>query len=266
MNLIDKKDTHSTQTWVCESLSSNNCQVGKYYWLTESFSTPLFYKSIPSAGRGSHRLANSKIPEVQKATLSRGTCNPFIQSDMFIFWILCVTYTVLVCFLSFSVSAQTSLFILFKQSETLRFSYVGPEKDLAHPYSWCTTMAGLKSANTSPLASIRGHGSFKIQGMWGPIECQSSALTVIRHLFRKPELFVQEPNDWNAPGHQHWGQSWSKAEVMSDVMYMTVLTLTHCKNAKSTYRSVACTCILWSHLFLSGLGMCFYSKPFKAKL
>lgn len=82
---------------------------------------PLASKSIHSPGRGSQHLANSKIPEVQKATLSRGTCNPFIQWYVFIFWILCVTYTVLVCFVSFSVSAQTSLFILFKQSETLWF-------------------------------------------------------------------------------------------------------------------------------------------------
>lgn len=52
---------------------------------------PLYSWSIHLVGRGSQHLANSKIPEVQKATLSRGTCNPFIQSYMFIFWIRCVT-------------------------------------------------------------------------------------------------------------------------------------------------------------------------------
>lgn len=100
--------------------------IGKYYWISswsckDQSAHPLSSKSIHSAGRGSQHLANSKIPEVQKGTLSRGTCNPFIQSYVFIFWILCVTYTALVCFVSFSVSAQTSLFILFKQSETLWF-------------------------------------------------------------------------------------------------------------------------------------------------
>lgn len=46
---------------------------------------PLYSRSIHLVGCGSQHLANSKIPEVQKAILSRGTCNPFIQSYMFIF-------------------------------------------------------------------------------------------------------------------------------------------------------------------------------------
>lgn len=78
---------------------------------------PLSSKSIHTAGRGSQHLANSTIPEVQRAALSRGECNPFIHSYVFVFGILCVTYTPPVCFESCSVSAQTPLFALPKQSE-----------------------------------------------------------------------------------------------------------------------------------------------------
>lgn len=93
------------------------CAVRTYQWLLPSVNTNL----LPHLGVAINTWQTPTIPEVQKATLSRGTCNPFIQSHMLIFWSLCATYTALVCRVSFSVSAQTSLFILLKQSETLWF-------------------------------------------------------------------------------------------------------------------------------------------------
>ena len=44
-------------------------------------------------------------------------------------------------------------------------------------------------------------------------------------MFRKPDLFIQEVIDRTATTNQHWGQSWSTADAISDLKYKTVTTL-----------------------------------------
>lgn len=128
-------NTHSENPWWSEF--NNGCKVGnsdcarKAAGISQHAPSPLDLFTV--SRRGSQHLANSKIQEVQKATLSGGTCNPFIQPYVFIFWILCVTCAALVCFVPFSASVQknsSSFFSVFKHGGLVR-----PDSE-RHSGSW----------------------------------------------------------------------------------------------------------------------------------
>ena len=170
----------AVEPYFVQSESDDHCKLGNIdsahiKRISQHPPTPPSSKSIHSTGRGSQHLANSEIPEVQKATLSRGTCNPFIQSYVFIFWILCVTYTALVCFVSFSVSAQTSLFHIAQTKwDAVVWFRQDQRRDLAHSDSWCATIAAVKSVNTGPLPEPLG--CFQMQGSAGASSAPETSL------------------------------------------------------------------------------------------
>lgn len=129
--------------------------------LRGSVSTALLLWIYSVSGRGSQHLANCRIQEVQKATLSRGTCNPFIQPYLFIFRILCVTCAVLVCFVPFSVSVQRSPPLFYYSNTVVWLGRTGERFWLME--LWQATIAAVESVNTSPLNPILTSGCSSVR-------------------------------------------------------------------------------------------------------